>query len=144
LLARLKSHAFFLAEPPKSCGREEFNLAWVESLLDGTEEPEDVQATLLQLTSWSAADAITRWCGNPCELYVCGGGAHNTALLSLLRKGLPNTRIATTEALGILPDWLEAIAFAWLARQHVLGLPGNLPEVTGARGPRILGALYPA
>lgn len=144
LLTKLQSHPFFLAQPPKSCGREEFNLAWLGSLLDGTEKPEDVQATLLQLTCWSAADAITRWCDSPRELYVCGGGAHNTTLLNLLRKSLPNSRIATTEALGIPPDWLEAIAFAWLARQHILGLPGNLPEVTGARGPRILGAIYPA
>lgn len=144
LLARLQNHPFFQMAPPKSCGREEFNLAWLESLLDGTEKPEDVQATLLQLTCWSAANAVTRWCAGPSELYVCGGGAHNTTLLSLLQKSLPNSRIATTEVLGILPDWLEAIAFAWLARQHVLGLPGNLPEVTGARGPRILGALYPA
>lgn len=144
LLAKLKSHTFFIAEPPKSCGREEFNLAWVESLLDGTEKPEDVQATLLQLTCWSAVDAITRWCDSPRELYVCGGGAHNAALLALMQQSLPNSRVATTEALAVLPDWLEAIAFAWLARQHVLGLPGNLPEVTGACGPRILGALYPA
>lgn len=144
LLAKLQAHLFFEAAPPKSCGREEFNLAWLESLLDGTEKPEDVQATLLQLTCWSAVDAISRWCNSPRELYICGGGAHNAALLRLLQKGLPNTRIATTEALGVLPDWLEAIAFAWLARQHVLGLPGNLPEVTGARGPRILGAFYPA
>lgn len=144
LLAKLQSHPFFQLVPPKSCGREEFNLAWLKSNLTGQENPEDVQATLLHLTAWSASNAVSRWCGQPEELFVCGGGAHNAPLLQLLQTALPNTRIASTEVLGISPDWLEAIAFAWLARQHCLGLHGNLPEVTGAKGPRILGAMYPA
>lgn len=144
LLAKLQAHPFFQLPPPKSCGREEFNLAWLESNLTGQENPEDVQATLLNLTAWSAANALSRWCGKPEELFVCGGGAHNGPLMQRLQDALPCTRVASTAVLGILPDWLEAIAFAWLARQHCLRLPGNLPEVTGAKGPRILGAMYPA
>lgn len=144
LLDTLRSHPFFGMPPPKSCGREEFNLEWLQEQLEGTERPEDVQATLLCLTSWSSAEAIRNWCGHPDELYVCGGGAHNLALLAQLSGELPDTRVTSTDALGVPPDWVEAIAFAWLARQHMKGLPGNLVEVTGARGPRILGALYPA
>jgi len=144
LLKILLSHPFFECLPPKSCGREEFNLAWLQSCLGGEERPVDVQATLVQLTALSAAHAIMRWCGTPDELFVCGGGAHNNALLQRLAEALPETTIATTAGLGIPPDWVEAVAFAWLARQHVLNRPGNLPEVTGARGLRVLGARYPA
>ncbi|WIM05245.1 MAG: anhydro-N-acetylmuramic acid kinase [Candidatus Nitricoxidivorans perseverans] len=144
LLARLVAHPFFETRPPKSCGREQFNLGWLESMLSGEESPEDVQTTLAALTATGIADAIGRWCGNPEELFVCGGGARNTALLGELSARLPSVRIATTDVLGLPADWVEAIAFAWLARRSLLGLPGNLPEVTGARGERMLGAVYPA
>ena len=79
----------------------------------------------------------------PEELAVCGGGAHNATLLKHLSLLLPKTRIITSDVLGIGVDWVEATAFAWLARQNLMGLPGNLPAVTGARGERILGAVYP-
>ncbi|RTL48824.1 MAG: anhydro-N-acetylmuramic acid kinase [Rhodocyclaceae bacterium] len=143
LLERLLTHPFFALQPPKSCGREEFNLSWLNAQLQGDETPEDVQATLLRLTCDCCCDAIRRWCGEPDELYVCGGGAYNKALLAALTQAL-GIPVETTSILGIAPNWVEATAFAWLAKQHLEGLPGNLPAVTGARGPRVLGALYPA
>ncbi len=144
LLARLQSHPFFVLPPPKSCGREQFNLAWLDSKLGGAEAPADVQATLGALTVDAAADALRAWCGVPDDIYVCGGGAHNDALMDLLAAALPQTRVATTDALGLPADWVESVAFAWLAHRTVAGLPGNLPEVTGAKGLRVLGAIYPA
>jgi len=142
VLDGLLANSFFSLSPPKSCGRELFDLAWVESIVPEDKAPEDVQATLCELTARSIAAAVERWCNKPSEVAVCGGGAHNLSLLKRLKSNLPNTRIVTTEALGIHPDWVEAMAFAWLARQAVHGLPGNLPAVTGSRGPRILGAIY--
>jgi anhydro-N-acetylmuramic acid kinase len=144
LLSRLLAHEFFAAPPPKSCGREQFGLSWLTSFLDGSERPADVQATLCELTAKTIAQAIFKWCGQANELYVCGGGAHNQLLMRAIRRHAPGIAVAKTDALGIPADWVEAIAFAWLARQTCLGLPGNLPEVTGARGKRILGAIYPA
>lgn len=144
LLARLLAHGFFALAPPKSCGREQFNLSWLATCLSGTEAPADVQATLTALTATTAQRAILRSSGPPEELYICGGGAHNIALLRQLERLLPTTVVKTTEALGLQADWVEAVAFAWLAHRTLAGLPGNLPEVTGARGPRILGAIYPA
>ncbi len=139
----LVAHPFFGLAPPKSCGREQFNLDWLESNLAGNTPAVDVQATLLELTARSVASAIKRWCGVPEELAVCGGGAHNAALLKCLSAHLPKTRVLTSDTLGIGADWVEAMAFAWLARQSRLGQPGNLPAVTGAKGARILGAIYP-
>ena len=145
LCERLLAHPYFALRPPKSCGREQFNLAWLESHLSGDEAPEDVQATLVELTAASVRQAlITSYAGVPADLYVCGGGAHNAALLHRLRTLLAPTRVDTTAALGVAPDSVEAMAFAWLARQALDGLPGNLPEVTGAQGRRVLGAIYPA
>lgn len=146
LLARLTTHPFLDASPPKSCGREQFDLAWLESMLSGDEDPADVQATLAAFTAASIANALDRWCEGTGvkELFVCGGGTHNGALLDELSARLPSVRIAATDVLGLPADWVEAVAFAWLARQTLLGQPGNLPEVTGAREKRILGALYPA
>lgn len=144
LLTALLGHPFFAAEPPKSCGREQFNLDWLATFLTRREAPADVQATLLALTATSIQQATLRWCEGAAELYVCGGGAHNTVLLGRLGELLPQTRIQTTEALGLPADWVEAVAFAWLAWRTLQGQPGNLPEVTGAKGPRLLGAIYPA
>lgn len=144
LLDMLRTHPYFSAAPPKSCGREQFNLGWVESNLAGNDSGVDVQATLLELTASTIAEAIGRWCGAPAELVVCGGGAHNTALIKRLAELMPQTQIRKSDELGVGADWVEALAFAWLARQALLGLPGNLPEVTGAKGPRVLGAIYPA
>ncbi len=143
LLHSLLADTFFATSPPKSCGRDEFNVPWLERHLDGTERPEDVQATLLELTVLSVAMAIENWCGNPDELFVCGGGAQNVALMARLQQRLPDRRVATTDSLDQPADWVEAVAFAWLAWRTLRGETGNLPEVTGARGPRILGAIYP-
>ena len=147
LLATLMKDAYLQRPPPKSAGREQFNLDRLDALLAGLDEtiaPPDVQATLLEFTATSLADAVSGECGGAQELYVCGGGAHNGALMQRLRAHLPAVRVSTTAALGIDPDWVEALAFAWLARQTLHHAPGNVPAVTGARGERILGAIYPA
>jgi anhydro-N-acetylmuramic acid kinase len=147
LLNELTGHPYLAQRPPKSAGREQFNLDWLDAILGSLNQaiaPPDVQATLLEFTALSLADAVKRECPGAQELYVCGGGAHNGALIARIRTHLSNLRVDTTAALGIDPDWMEALAFAWLARQALHRAPGNLPSVTGARGPRILGAIYPA
>ncbi|ODU42821.1 MAG: anhydro-N-acetylmuramic acid kinase [Thiobacillus sp. SCN 63-374] len=147
LLAALMRHEYLRRPLPKSAGREQFNLDWLDALMGGLNEtlaPADVQATLLEFTAASLADAVQRECTGAQELYLCGGGAHNSALMQRIHAHLPGVRVATTAALGIDPDWVEALAFAWLARQTLHHAPGNLPAVTGARGERILGAIYPA
>ncbi len=144
LFKKLVAHTFFSAPAPKSAGREEFNLDWLISHLSGDESAQDVQATLLNLTTYGIVQAIETYSPKAQEIYICGGGAHNTALMQSLHTTLPGKLLASTDALGISPDWLEAHAFAWLARQTLLGLPGNLTEVTGARHPCVLGVVYPA
>lgn len=144
LLQRLLDEPFFTAAPPKSTGRDLFNLRWLERQMGGSEAPADVQATLLALTGDSIAAAVQRFCVGTKEIYLCGGGAHNAALVRHLQQALPQRRIQKTEELGIAADWMEAVAFAWLAQQTMQLKPGNLPAVTGARHPCILGAIYPA
>lgn len=144
LLQRLLADPYFTAPPPKSTGRDLFTLAWLERQLHGKEAAQDVQATLLALTTDSITDAIRRHCSGAEEIYVCGGGAHNGALMARLRQSLPDCRIEKSEALGIAADWMEAMAFAWLARQTLHLQAGNLPAATGARHPCVLGAIYPA
>lgn len=144
LLQRLLAEPYFTAAPPKSTGRDLFTLQWLEDKLRGDEAARDVQATLLALTVASIADAIRHHCGGAQEVYVCGGGAHNGALLDGLRQALPACRIDQTETLGIAADWMEAMAFAWLARQTLHLQTGNLPAATGARHTCVLGAIYPA
>lgn len=144
LLSRLSAHTFLASLPPKSCGREQFNLAWLAAQLDGNERPQDVQATLIAFTANSVASAIRRHCDGVQELYVCGGGAHNSTLMDALHEQLPNCKVDKTDSLGLPADWVEAMAFAWLARRCLRGEPGNLPAVTGAHGFRVLGAIYPA
>ena len=144
LLRSLLAHEYFLRRPPKSTGRELFNLSWLDAQLSGEENARDIQATLLQFTAASIALAIKSYCGGAKEVYVCGGGASNTALMSRLAALLPHASVETTTKLGIDPDWVEACAFAWLARQALHLQAGNLPSVTGAKGLRVLGAIYPA
>lgn len=147
LLERLLEHSYLRLSPPKSAGREQFNAAWLDACLarpGRTLDPADVQATLLEFTALTLCEAVARDCGGAEELYVCGGGAHNAALMRRIAERLPALRVASTAALGIDPDWMEALAFAWLARQTLQRAPGNLPAVTGAGGERILGAIYPA
>lgn len=142
LLEKLLACRYFSLSPPKSTGRDLFNMRWLENILVGNESSQDVQTTLLQLTTQTIADAIDNYCPNAKETYLCGGGARNSLLLSNLTKALPGRKVALTNALGVDADWVEGYAFAWLARQAILGLPGNLPAVTGASGARILGAVY--
>ncbi|MCX9158437.1 anhydro-N-acetylmuramic acid kinase [Niveibacterium sp. 24ML] len=144
LLARLLDHPFLALAAPKSCGREEFNLDWLDTQLPTGLDAADVQATLLELTARSIVDATLRECGAPQRLLVCGGGVHNATLMSRLGALLPGSKVVSTAEFGVSPDYLEALAFAWLARCCITGTSGNLPQVTGARGPRVLGAIYPA
>lgn len=142
LLARLLDDAYFAMPPPKSTGREYFNLDWLDAHLPEDFAPEDVQATLLQLSARSIADALRTHAPEIHEVYACGGGVHNAVLMGALRAELPVAIVDTTAALGLDPDFVEAVGFAWLARARLENIPGNLPSVTGARGPRALGAVY--
>jgi anhydro-N-acetylmuramic acid kinase len=143
-LTAMLAEPYFAARPPKSCGRDLFNASWLEKFELGRAAAEDVQATLAELTARSIADAVNLHCPQADEIYVCGGGAHNLCVLERLRRDLPHRDIVTTAALGMDPDWVEAVAFAWLARRTLDGRQGNLPAVTGARGARVLGAIYHA
>lgn len=144
LLHALLDHSFFRATPPKSTGRDVFSLNWIRPYLRPGYADADVQATLAELTARSLTDAISRWCAPTDEVFVCGGGAHNADLMRRIQALLSNKPLASTATLGIDPDWVEALAFAWLAREAVEGRCGNLAAVTGARGPRRLGCIYPA
>jgi anhydro-N-acetylmuramic acid kinase len=144
LLARLLDDAWFALPPPKSTGREQFHLDWVESKLAGNESPADVQATLLELSAATVADALRATQHTTKRLLACGGGVHNPRLLARIAARLPGVVVESTAVHGVDPDFIETMGFAWLARQTLLGRPGNLPSVTGARGPRVLGALHPA
>lgn len=145
LLAALLADPYFALPPPKSTGREHFHLAWLETHAGVTAlSPADVQATLLELSARSIADAIEHHAPAVVDVLACGGGVHNDVLMRRLGELLGTRTVVSTAAYGVDPDYLEATAFAWLARQRLLGLPGNLPAVTGARGPRVLGAIYPA
>ncbi len=147
LLHTLLSHEFLRMIPPKSAGREQFNHEYLQGALAKLTTPigpVDVQATLLEFTAQSLCQAIKQDCANAQEVYVCGGGIHNKALINRIKTELSPMSVYSTGDLGIDPDWMEALAFAWLARQTMHQLPGNLPEATGARGSRILGAIHPA
>ncbi len=141
-LAMLLDDEFFSLTAPKSTGKEAFNLKWLENKLGKqlySAPTEDIQATLLELTAISISEQINKDCD---EIFVCGGGIHNAALMKRLQQLLPNIPVKSTQALGIDPDWMEAIAFAWLAKQTVDKKAGNLPVTTGAKGFRVLGAVY--
>jgi anhydro-N-acetylmuramic acid kinase len=147
LLVQLSAHPFFRLPYPKSTGREDFNLTWLQQELSQLGEPvspEDVQATLLELTASTVAQAVKTTGLGGGDLLLCGGGAFNSVLWQRLQALLPSWALQSTADFGLAPNWVEATAFAWLARQTLLGLPGNLPAVTGAAGPRILGGIYPA
>ena len=146
LLRSLLNDDFFAATGPKSTGRELFNLPWLDTHLAefGEIAPQDVQASLLELTALSICNALRNSQPNTEELLVCGGGAHNRALMKRLQELLPDTRVASTALYGVDPDWIEAMAFAWLAHCCLEGIAANRPSVTGAKGLRVLGAIYPA
>jgi len=142
LLSQLLMHQFFTLSPPKSTGRDLFNIEWLKIHLKPNDLPQDVQRTLLAFTAQSIANAVQNHAPNTNEIYLCGGGAFNQALIQHLRLLLHPVKIEVTDILGIHVSAVEAAAFAWLARQALLKAPGNLPCVTGADGPRILGAIY--
>lgn len=144
LLDALEDDQYFRLNPPKSTGKEYFSPAWLEQKLGlfRTIKAEDVQATLCQLSANSIASAIKDYAPSTTQTFVCGGGAHNRQLMTLLQKRL-DMSVASTETLGIDPDHVEAIAFAWLARQTLHQLPGNLCSVTGANATVTLGGIYP-
>lgn len=145
LLEALMADPYFALAPPKSTGREHFHLSWLATHPHlANLSPADVQATLLELTARSVSEAITQQTPPSADVLVCGGGTHNHRLMQRLAELLAPRMVSSTAAYGIDPDFLEATAFAWLARQRLLGLPGNLPAVTGARGSRVLGAIYSA
>jgi anhydro-N-acetylmuramic acid kinase len=144
LLERLLQETYFSAAPPKSTGRDLFNEAWLQGMLRGGEEPQAVQATLLELTARSVADAVTRHCRGARRVIVCGGGAKNGALMRRLAELLMPAALEPSSRHGVDPQLVEATAFAWLAKCSLEGQAGNLPAVTGARGARVLGAIYPA
>ena len=147
LLEALLAKPFFSQLPPKSTGRDHFNAAWLDAQLARhapAATPVDVQATLAALTVRSIARDVRRHASQASILLVCGGGAHNLHLMQGLAAQLPGLRVTTTGDYGLPVEQVEAVAFAWLAQRRVERLPGNLVAVTGARGERVLGALYPA
>jgi len=150
LLQALLQEPYLALPPPKSTGRDLFHADWLAARLApfGMLAPVDVQATLARYTAVTLAEAIHRHAPAAKALYICGGGAFNTHLLEELRAALAHLNqpiaVAATDTLGMAAQQVEALAFAWLAQRFIARLPGNLPAVTGALGPRILGALYPA
>ncbi|MBA2237480.1 MAG: anhydro-N-acetylmuramic acid kinase [Lysobacter sp.] len=142
LLLRLLDEPWFARPPPKSTGREQFHLAWLEERLTGSESAEDVQATLLELSAVTVANLLQSQQPQTRRLLACGGGVRNERLMARIAELVPQAQVESTAGHGLDPDFLEAMAFAWLARQTLAGLPGNLPAVTGARGPRVLGAIH--
>jgi anhydro-N-acetylmuramic acid kinase len=136
---------YFAAPPPKSTGRDLFTLDWVRRTAAADSlDAAVVLASLTELTARAIGDAIQRWAPATAAVFVCGGGARNATLMRAIQRCVGGRPVASTAALGIPPEQVEALAFAWLAACHLRGAPGNLPAATGARGPRILGALYPA
>ena len=146
LLASLLDEPYFSMPPPKSTGRDLFSMAWLAHKLKPFAEqlPQNVQNTLTEFTASACIACASSYLKNSKELIVCGGGAFNGYLLQRLQAGLPTLKVVSSAAHGLPPLQVEAAAFAWLARQTVKRLPGNLPSVTGAAGLRILGAIYPA
>lgn len=146
LLAAMLAEPYFHMPPPKSTGRDLFEPGWLAQHLARWPglKPVDVQATLLALTVQSVAQALHRHAPSTRVMQVCGGGAHNGELMRQLAAALPAIDVSDTGAAGVAPAHVEAMAFAWLAQAFIERRPGNLPAVTGAAGPRLLGALYPA
>jgi anhydro-N-acetylmuramic acid kinase len=141
LLRGFMTDPYFSQPPPKSTGPEYFHLGWLDTHLTGEERPADVQRTLAELTVESLARVLESQ--NLDVVRICGGGARNPLVLSRLTARLEALDVTTTDAVGVDPEWVEAWAFAWLAKQTLAGLPGNVPAVTGALGARVLGGIYP-
>lgn len=146
LLDSLMGEAYLALKPPKSTGRELFNHQWLHHHLASQQnlDDADVQNTLCHFTARSIAEQVQRYAHYCDELVICGGGALNNYLMALLKNYMGNTAVISCEQVGIDPQWIEALAFAWLAKQTLEHLPGNCPAVTGARHPVILGGVYVA
>jgi len=144
LLERMLQEPYFSAAPPKSTGRDLFNETWLRERLRGGEDPQAVQATLLELTASSLASAFGRHCTAARRLIACGGGAKNDALMRRIAELAAPAALETSDRHGIDPQLVEAAAFAWLAKRALDAQAGSLPSVTGAKGARVLGAIYPA
>ena len=143
LLAGWRADPWFDLAPPKSTGREQFHLAWAEARMgEGEYAAADVQATLLELTAVTVADALRAQQPDTRRVLVCGGGVHNRQLMRRLAALLPGVAVESSAVHGLDPEYMEAMGFAWLAQRTMDGLAGNLPSVTGASGPRILGAIH--
>ena len=142
LKSMIAGEDYFCLEAPKSTGTEYFNSEWLTGFLADNFAPNDVQATLVELTVTTIANALSGLPVLPAKCFVCGGGAHNQYLLERLALSLPHCGVATTHALGLDPDFVEAVAFAWLARERINLRSGNIPEVTRARRATILGGVY--
>lgn len=143
LLGRLLAEPWFAQPPPKSTGRDQFQLQWLESrMAELAPSAADVQATLCELSAATVAEALQDTQAHTRRLLVCGGGVHNPLLMARLAARLPGVVVESTASLGLDPDFIEAAGFAWLARETLAGRPGNLPTVTGASGPRVLGAIH--
>lgn len=143
MLARLLMDDYFQLAPPKSTGFEYFNLAWLSHFIENTMASADVQSTLCDLTATSIIRAINQYAPDNEEIYICGGGVHNKELMRRLQT-LTKSPLTTTEELGVHPDWVEAMTFAWLAYRNTHRQTGNLPSVTGATKAIILGKKTPA
>ncbi len=146
LLTRMLQDDFFLRPPPKSTGREHFNLDWLNQHLTTSKHSlaaENVQATLCELTATSIANAVTNFAPTESEIIVCGGGARNAHLMERLRQQPSLYTVKVTDDLGLAAEWVEATAFAWLARESLANRPGNVPAATGAKHPVVLGGIYP-
>jgi len=145
LLQKLLSHSYFRMQAPKSTGREDFDLSWVTLALEQTITPltpQDVQATLTELSAVTISDGLKNTCAPGTRIFICGGGVHNSLLFDRLKALLPTYSVATTDVLNLHPDWVEAVAFAWLAKRTLERKPGNLPSVTGASETLTLGGVY--
>lgn len=143
LLASLLADPYFAQRPPKSTGFEYFNLNWVKRRLNGTQvKPQDLQATLSELAASTIINGINQVTKEATRIYLCGGGVHNTDLVHRIDRLKGHHQVTTTAKIGLDPEWVEAVAFAWLAMQTLEGLPGSLPSVTGAKKAGILGGVY--
>jgi len=143
LLLRFLNDPYFKRASPKSTGTEYFSDTWLAAHLKSMYKPEDVQATLTQLTALTIADAIRSDAPECKRIVLCGGGVHNDFLYYQLKHALPGCRIDSTQALGVDPDYLEAIMFGWFAQQTIQNNPVDLTQITGTNKPTILGSIYP-
>ncbi len=146
LLARLMQHPYLEKSGPRSTGKEAFNLEWLANWYPAVTsmDTQSVQATLSEYTAATITRGLASSKLDISEVYICGGGAHNEDLMRRLYQKLAPVKLDTTLTLGLDPDWVEAAAFAWLAHQSLAGIAGNAPAVTGAKGPRVLGGVFPA